>query len=313
MKRHFGSSVPIALAEPVLMVFHNAPEGIHVTAPVWGEKADDRHLVFELCITGTTPGLYTGRTVRSVDLTQEARVLELESQGMTHERARQSSRIEARENEPDWRLHTNRRLTMEERTAIVRRWSYALLEGQIVMQQKAKDAFPEGAPDLEVSDDQLRVDHVILDAWTARKLSAHPDGTIAAIREEIRHVLQSPATTCGRETALLRRQTEEGMRTTRLRTVTTGPSIRVQRTVSNEDGVLTTFDGRDLAIYGLTGDRLALPLPDDGTRLGGWLDIEDDDLSTRNIVRTRKSIPGQGGPSLVVELEPQDIAAGGLD
>ena len=310
MKRHFGSSVPIALAEPVLRVFHNAPPGIHVTAPVWGAKADDRHLVFEICITGTTPGLYTGRTVRSVDLTQEARVLELEAQGMTSERARQSSRIEARENDPDWRLHTNRRLTMEERADIVQRWTYALLEGQIVMQQRAKDAFPEGAPDLEVPDDQLRVDHVILDAWTAKRLSDHPEGPVSAVREEIRHVLQSPATACGRETALLRRQTEEGMRTTRLRTLDSGPSIRVQRTVSNEEGILTTFDGRDLAIYGLTGERMTVPLPDDGTKLGAWLDIEDEDLASRNIVRIRRAGPGQGGPSLVIGLEPRDISVG---
>lgn len=309
MKRHYGTAVPITLAEPVLHVFRSAPSDIHVTAPVWGKDSDDRHLIFEICISGITPGLYSGRTVRSVDLTRQARILELESGGMTHEEALSASLAESSENETDWRLDLNRRLTNERRSDIVRQWSYDLLESQIIMRQEAVRIFPGGIPDLEVPDELLQVDHAILDRWTAATLSGHPSGLRGAVREELRHVLQSPATRCGQRDAILRRSTDDGIRTTRLETVDTGPHLRVQRTVKNEDGILITFDGSDLVIHGEAArsmiDASVTIAP--GTRLGDILDLADDDLTGRSVKGVDHSPPGPNIPFVTIRMEENTV------
>jgi len=307
MKRHYGSAVPIALAEPVFTVFRSVPAGLQVTTPVWSEKADERHLILELCLSGITPGLYSGRTVRSMDLTRQARVRDLVSSGMEIVEAERTSLLEARENEPDWRAEINKRLSIEDRADMVRRWSYQLVEQQIILRQRAVEAFPGGIPDLEVPDDLLDVGHVRLDRWTAERLSLHPDGLVGAVREEVRHVLHSPHTTCGYEDAVLRRSTEEGMRITRLETIDTGPLLTVQRNVIEDDGVLLTFDGRTISIYGVRQALTKADIPDPGSRLGSTIDTGDDQLADRMVETVRTARPGEGGADMMIEVAADTI------
>lgn len=307
MKRHYGSAVPIALAEPVFTVFRSVPAGLQVTTPVWAEKADDRHLIIELCLSGITPGLYSGRTVRSMDLTRQARIRDLIVSGLDASEAEQMSLQEAKESEPDWRAEINRRLSIEDRADMIRRWSYQLVEQQIILRQRAEEAFPSGIPDLEIPEERLEVGHVRLDRWTAVRLSRHPDGLAGAVREEVRHVLQSPHAKCGYEDAVLRRSTEEGMRITRLDTVDTGPLLSVQRNVIEDDGVLLTFDGRTVSIYGLKGGVSEADIPVAGDRLGATIDTGDALLDDRIVETVRTAGPGEGGADITIEIETDAV------
>lgn len=309
MKKHSGTAVPLELAAPVVSVFQTHKD-IEVLTPMWSEKADPEHLLFELCIKGVTPGLYYGPVIASIDLTKEAYIRKQVDDGIEREQAERNAHSNLLKAEDEWRLDTTQTLTAEKRAQIVRDFAYVQLETQIVLRSMAENTFGGNPPAITPDADDLEISHLKLDKWIAERLSARRDGMQNEIKDELHQLLTSKDVIRDGLNVYMIRRNSNGHWWTGLDTAASGPILYIEEELKTDADVdHATFDGRYVRIYGPNVDEVPMPEPDE--TLGEYLSVTNDDLARRKVIAIHNGRP-EGDTDIRVEVESDLIAVSDL-